>query len=96
MTKWLQSGLRRDVCIAVVGLDRPTGQEIKAELEQTQERTIQEGQLYRNLNVLVDRGLVEKHPGTGRTNTYRNTDDGDAAARELHDWRLDHTAIESS
>jgi DNA-binding PadR family transcriptional regulator len=90
------TGFQRDLLFVIGALDEPTGQEIKAELEQTQERTIQEGQLYRNLNVLVDRGLVEKHPGTGRTNTYRNTDEGDAAARELHDWRLDHTAIESS
>ncbi len=84
------TGFQRDLLYVISGLDDPTGQEVKSELERTQERTIQEGQLYRNLDQLVEMDLVRKQTGSGRTNHYDNTSDGEDVVEELHDWRLQH------
>ncbi|MHB9286847.1 helix-turn-helix transcriptional regulator [Halobacteriales archaeon Cl-PHB] len=88
------TGFQRDLLYVISGLDDPTGQEVRRELERTQERSIQEGQLYRNLDQLVEKGLVDKQTGSGRTNHYANTDDGTSVVEDLHDWRLQHLDAE--
>lgn len=40
MTKWLQSGLRRDICIVVADLEDPTGQDVKRAIEAHYEETV--------------------------------------------------------
>lgn len=81
------TGFQRDLLFVVTGLDSPNGQEIKAEMEDSQGRSIQHGRLYKNLDQLVDKGLVEKSKQNGRTNEYGLTDDGSDVVERLHEWQ---------
>ncbi len=42
MTKWLQSGLRRDICIVVADLGNPTGHDVKRAIEAHYEETVRD------------------------------------------------------
>lgn len=85
------TGFQRDLLFVLNGLDEPNGQEIKAELEQSQGRTIQHGRLYTNLDTLVEQGLVEKGRHDGRTNRYTLTDEGREAIRTRQEWQREYT-----
>lgn len=54
----------------------PSGQEIKDAMENLRGDKINHGRLYPNLDVLVDKGLVDKGQRDQRTNTYTLTDYG--------------------
>ena len=76
------TGFQRDCLRTILALeaDGPvSGQDIKHALEADQDRTINHGRLYPNLDALVDAGLVTKGEIDARTNSYQTT----SAAREL-------------
>ena len=76
------TGFQRDVLRTILALeaDGPlSGQDIKHALEADQDREINHGRLYPNLDALVDAGLVTKGEIDARTNSYQTT----APAREV-------------
>lgn len=60
MAKWLQSGLRRDICVLVHALDAPTGQRLKRDLEARYEDHVRPRQFYGALDALVDNGHLAR------------------------------------
>jgi DNA-binding PadR family transcriptional regulator len=58
--RWLHSGLRRDVCVVVASLDRPTAQRAKSTLARRYDERIEPRTFYGALDALVDGGHLER------------------------------------
>ncbi len=84
------TGFQRDLLFVIAGLESPNGQEIKSELEDSQEREILHGRLYANLDTLVEDGYVEKGEEDGRTNQYTVTERGKEAIATRYDWQTEY------
>jgi DNA-binding PadR family transcriptional regulator len=80
------TAFQRDLLFVINSLDGSNGQEIKAELEESQNRDISRTRLYSNLNTLVSKGLVEKAYDHGRTNQYTPTEEGRRAVQSRFEW----------
>ncbi|XVH33859.1 PadR family transcriptional regulator (plasmid) [Haloferacaceae archaeon DSL9] len=87
MSVYELSGFQRDLLFVIAGLEKPSGQEVGAEVQETQDRTVFHGRLYSNLDTLVEAGFVEKRKYDGRTNLYRITPKGRRELRELRKWQ---------
>lgn len=74
------SALRRDLLVALASVDEvgsPTsGADVRDALEEHRDGAVDTGQFYRNLDALVDAGLVAKDSDSGRRNHYELTTDG--------------------
>ncbi|ELZ17417.1 helix-turn-helix transcriptional regulator [Natrinema limicola] len=81
------TGFQRDLLYVIAGFDRPSGQEIKEEVEEYYRSEINHGRLYPNLDTLVNKGLVEKGQLDRRTNYYAITADGEQAIVDRHEWK---------
>ncbi|WP_129116735.1 PadR family transcriptional regulator [Halegenticoccus tardaugens] len=90
MTLFTLSGFQRDLLTVIAGHDQPSGQQIKTELEDARDEEINHGRLYPNLDVLVDKGYVEKGQIDRRTNFYQITDEGRAALRDRREWEAQY------
>ncbi|MFC7008572.1 helix-turn-helix transcriptional regulator [Halalkalicoccus salilacus] len=64
------TGFQRDLLYVIAGLNEPHGLAIKAELDDYYQQEINHGRLYPNLDMLVDKGLIEKGQRDNRTNSY--------------------------
>lgn len=84
------TAFQRDVLFAVANLDGPNGQDIRANLGTTQDRTVRSGHIYLNLEELVDAGLIEKRAKNGRSNTYSLTQDGEEWLENRLEWEQTH------
>ncbi|WP_129115557.1 PadR family transcriptional regulator [Halegenticoccus tardaugens] len=84
------SGFQRDLLTIIAGHDQPSGQQIKTELEDARDEEINHGRLYPNLDVLVNKGYVEKGQIDRRTNFYQITDEGRTALREHREWEAQY------
>jgi len=84
------TGFQRDCLRTILALeaDGPvSGQDIKHALEADQDREINHGRLYPNLDALVDAGLVTKGEIDARTNSYQTTDGGrELVRRAVQSW----------
>lgn len=80
------TGFQRDLLYVIAGLDQASGQSIKEELEAHTGREITHGRLYPNLDVLVNRELVEKGQIDRRTNYYAVSEQGLDSLQERRDW----------
>ncbi|WP_224450608.1 PadR family transcriptional regulator [Haloprofundus salilacus] len=89
------SGFQRDLLYVISGFDQPSGQNVKDELEQYIDGEINHGQLYPNLDTLVNKGYVEKGPLDRRTNYYTITEEGREAIRNRRSWENQRTSIEA-
>ncbi|WP_101296062.1 PadR family transcriptional regulator [Halegenticoccus soli] len=83
------SGFQRDLLVVIAGLDEPSGQDVKENLEAVYGTEINHGRLYPNLDTLVQQGYVEKGTLDRRTNFYAVTDHGLDTLREWADWQRD-------
>lgn len=79
------TGFQRDLLFVVSGMDRPSGQNVKTELER-QVGDITHARLYPNLDVLVEEGFVEKGAIDRRTNCYSLTELGLEAIQRYQRW----------
>lgn len=79
------TGFQRDTLLVIAGLDQPSGQDVKEEL-QKQLDDINHGRLYPNLDALVEEGYVEKGQIDRRTNYYDLTGDGKQAIENRREW----------
>jgi DNA-binding PadR family transcriptional regulator len=80
------TGFQRDLLYCIAGLERPSGQTIREELEEQTDSEITHGRLYPNLDTLVNTGLAEKGDIDRRTNYYAISSEGVEALREYHEW----------
>lgn len=84
------TGFQRDLLYAIAGFDRPSGQQVKSELQGYTGREITHGQLYPNLDTLVESDLVTKGQIDRRTNFYAISADGRESIMRRRDWENDH------
>ncbi|MFD1564555.1 PadR family transcriptional regulator [Haloarchaeobius amylolyticus] len=81
------TGFQRDLLYVIAGFDRPSGQDVKEEIEGYYSSEINHGRLYPNLDTIVNKGLVEKGELDRRTNYYTITADGEQAIVERQEWK---------
>lgn len=81
MTRWLQSGRRRDICYLLADTDGRRGQQLKSALETHYDDRIDPSAFYGSLSALVDAGLVDCRED-GLHDVYSLTE---AGARRLED-----------
>ena len=90
------TGFQRDLLFVLNGLEDPNGQDIKQELERSQNRNIQHGRLYTNLNTLVEEGFIKKGKHDGRTNRYELTEQGRKVLQDRWHWQSEYMPKESA
>ncbi|WP_117595697.1 MULTISPECIES: PadR family transcriptional regulator [Haloprofundus] len=88
------SGFQRDLLYVISGYDKPSGQQVKDELEQYYDTEINHGRLYPNLDTLVNKELVEKGQLDRRTNYYALTERGEESMRERREWEEKHFSFQ--
>jgi len=94
MTRFLQSGRRRDICV-VLAEESLQAQALKSRLESHYGTRIDPKSFYAALENLEDAGFVE--PRTeGIHDVYALTDAGRERLREHLRWALDHVDPEGS
>ncbi|MFC4248270.1 PadR family transcriptional regulator [Natribaculum luteum] len=84
------TGFQRDLLYVIAGADRPSGQDVKDEIEQYYSSEINHGRLYPNLDTVVNKELVEKGQLDRRTNYYAITDEGEQAIEDRREWVLQY------
>ncbi|RKD95104.1 PadR family transcriptional regulator [Halopiger aswanensis] len=90
MTLFELTGFQRDLLVVIAGLDQPSGQTIKENIEDDAGVDINHGRLYPNLDTLVNQGLVEKGQLDRRTNYYEITADGKEALQDRESWEREY------
>ena len=80
------TSFQRDLLVESAALDAPSGLDIMRELEEHYEEKINHGRLYPNLDVLVNKGLVEKSQKNARTNEYSASSRGVRELRAHNEW----------
>lgn len=90
--KWLQSGLRRDVCVLLYGAGEEKGQRLKTELEAHYGSHVAPKQFYGALEALVDAGFVESRE-EGLHDVYSLTDAGERALVTHFEWVRETTGL---
>ncbi|MFB6130772.1 MAG: PadR family transcriptional regulator [Salinigranum sp.] len=88
------TGFQRDLLYVLVKLDRPSGQDVMAQISEERNEEVNHGRLYPNLDTLVERGLVEKGQIDRRTNYYELTEEGRRALEERRQWENEHVPQE--
>lgn len=79
------TAFQRDLMYVAAGLDQPSGQQIKSELEEVLDE-ITHGRLYPNLDSLTEKGYLEQGEIDRRTNYYELTDSGRNALYDRREW----------
>ncbi|MCU4925227.1 PadR family transcriptional regulator [Halobacteria archaeon AArc-dxtr1] len=85
MTKWLQSGRRRDICILLASAGERRGQELKSALESHYDERLDPSSFYGSLSALVEAGFVEKRT-EGLYDVYTLTEAGERRLAAHYDW----------
>lgn len=93
MTRFLQSGRRRDICVLLAG-ESMQAQALKARLESHYGERIEPQSFYGALDALERAGFVETR-AEGIHDVYALTDVGREQLREQLRWMLDHVALDS-
>ncbi|NHN49931.1 PadR family transcriptional regulator [Halostella sp. JP-L12] len=90
MSKWLQSGMRRDLCVLLYG-ERRRGQQLKADVEAHYDGRLDPDRFYGAMQKLVRAGYVEKGR-EGLHDVYALTDAGERAVEDHAAWIRDEVA----
>lgn len=85
MSKFLASGLRRDIVIAVSGLDGPRATAVKRTLEDHYDERVARREFHSALEALVDAGFLERRVDEIH-DRYSLTDAGSERLEEHVDW----------
>ena len=86
------TSFQRDLLYVISGDEKPSGQEIKTEL-QTSMDEITHGRLYPNLDTLVEKGYVEKGESDRRTNYYEVTEKGLSGIHDRREWENEYVDL---
>jgi DNA-binding PadR family transcriptional regulator len=92
MTRWLQSGLRRDVCVVLYGADEMRSKEVKAALQDHYDERVDTRRFDGMLSKLVDTGHVETRVD-GLQDVYSLTDAGERAVETHVGWVREETGL---
>jgi DNA-binding PadR family transcriptional regulator len=95
MTRWLQSGRRRDLCIVLAGEGPLNGQALKSRLESHYGARIEPKSFYGALDTLVDNGHLELRE-SGIHDEYALTDAGRQMVDEQFAWMRDHVEADDT
>ena len=87
------TSFQRDLLYVTAGRDRPSGQQIKEEIEREYSE-ITHGRLYPNLDTLAEKGYVEKGQINRRTNYYDATEQGYDALADRRRWEDQYVDID--
>ncbi len=85
MTKWLQSGRRRDICYLLAANEELRSQQLKSELEIHYDDRLEPKSFYGTLSALVDAGLLETRT-EGLYDVYTLTDAGEKRLEDHYRW----------
>ncbi|WP_049970382.1 helix-turn-helix transcriptional regulator [Haladaptatus cibarius] len=85
MTRWHQSGTRRDMCILLAEAGELRGQRLKSRLESHYDKQLDPKRFYSTLTSLVEAGHVEKRV-EGLYDVYSLTDVGERRLYEQFQW----------
>ncbi|MFC7080446.1 PadR family transcriptional regulator [Halorussus caseinilyticus] len=85
MTKWLQSGRRRDLCVLLYDAETLRGQSLKTRLEDHYNTHIDSKSFYAALRSLEEKGFVEKRTD-GIHEAYALTDAGERRVEDHFEW----------
>ncbi|WP_435182692.1 DNA-binding protein [Halobellus sp. EA9] len=85
MSRWLQSGRRRDLCALLYEAGTLRGQKLKTSLERHYDTRLDPQSFYGSLDALVDRGLVAVET-EGIHDVYRLTEAGIDGVESHHRW----------
>ena len=91
MTKWLQSGRRRDLCILLYDEGPLHGQALKSRLESRYDERIEPRSFYGALDALVETGHLETRE-SGIHDAYALTGAGRRMVRAQFEWMREHVA----
>jgi len=83
------TGFQRDILYCIADLEEPYGLGIKQALEDYGGTEINHGQLYPNLDTLVDKGYLAKSSIDKRTNNYELTAAGRELLAERREWEAE-------
>ena len=89
------TAFQRDCLYVIAGLEEPPGVAIQDELEEYYEKDVYFGQLYPNLDTLVEKGLVEKGSYDNRTNRYSLTRRGQREIAARFDWEDQYVQLDT-
>ncbi|WP_458204604.1 PadR family transcriptional regulator [Haladaptatus sp. NG-SE-30] len=85
MTRWHQSGTRRDICIILADAGELRGQRLKTRLETHYDTSLEPKRFYGTLDRLVESGHVEKRV-EGLYDVFSLTEVGEKRLREQLEW----------
>ncbi|WP_439025895.1 PadR family transcriptional regulator [Haloarchaeobius sp. DT45] len=85
MTKWLQSGRRRDLCFLLAEAGELPAQRLKTRLERHYDERIDPKSFYATLEAMVDSGFLATRTD-GLHDVYGLTEAGEARLREHYEW----------
>lgn len=80
------TAFQRDVLWVLADESGLNGVKVRRQLENYYEKPVNHGQVYSNLDHLVETGLVEKSKVDGRTNAYNLTETGRRALSARQAW----------
>lgn len=83
------SAFQRDILFVLTSCGQANGLEVKRELKQYYGEQIHDGQLYPNIDKLIEKGLVSKSQYDGRTNSYELTIRGQREIEYRREWEQD-------
>ncbi len=87
------TGFQRDLLYVIAGVDQPSGQDVKDEVEKYYTSEINHGRLYPNLDTLVNKELVEKGQLDRRTNYYAITNAGEEEIEDRREWEEQYVEL---
>ncbi len=93
MTRFLQSGRRRDICVLLAEEPRQA-QALKSRLETAYDVRIDPKSFYGALDALEDAGFVETRT-EGIHDVYALTDAGEQRLHDHLEWVLDHVDLDA-
>ncbi|SNZ03035.1 DNA-binding transcriptional regulator, PadR family [Natronoarchaeum philippinense] len=93
MTKFLQSGRRRDLCVLLADAGELSGQQLKTRLEAHYDEHLDPKSFYGTLDALVDSGFLDVRT-EGLADRYSLTDGGRRRLDEHVAWVHEHVDAE--
>ncbi|WP_136715380.1 PadR family transcriptional regulator [Halorientalis salina] len=90
MTRWLQSGTRRDICVLIAGADdgELPAQKLKTRLERHYDTRIEPKRFYGSIEDLERKGFLDSRT-EGLTDVYSLTEAGQRRLRDHYEWLQD-------
>lgn len=85
MTKWLQSGRRRDICVLLYEAETLRGQTLKTRLEAHYDTHIEAKSFYGAMESLENKGFAERRTD-GIHDAYALTEAGETRLEDHFEW----------